>query len=138
METVEASGTSSCDLEPVRRYLQYFSHPANSLPFPLDYLWSWGRPISPVWFRPTYTPLSTLKRLGRSMLRRYQEPVLNMMLHSNELAVRGRPFIRRQEDVDRIVERVVGACRYFTRELNVTSTTLSGWAEARAAVASPA
>jgi hypothetical protein len=62
------------------------------------------------------------------MLRRYPDAVLNMMFHSNELAVGGRPFIRRQSDVDRIVERIVGACRYAMDELGVNSTTLSEWA----------
>lgn len=124
-------GTALARAGLLRRYLQYCSHPANSLPFPLDRLWSWGRPIRPVWFRPTYTPLGGLKSLGRSVLRRYPDAVLNMMFHSNELAVGGRPFIRRQSDVDRIVDRVVGACEYFTRELGVTSTTLTEWASAR-------
>jgi hypothetical protein len=118
----------------VRSYLRHFSHPANNLRFPLDRLWAWGRPISPVWLRPTYTPLGALKRLGRSTLRRYTEPVLNMMFHSNELVVGGRPFIRRQADVDRIVARIVGACTYFTRERGVRSTTLSDYARACAAV----
>lgn len=117
----------------LRRYLRYFSHPANSLPFPLNRLWSWGRPISPVWLRPTYTSLGALKRLGQSILRRYDEPVLNMMFHSNELVIGGRPFIRQQADVDRIVERIVGACDYFTRELGVQSTTLSEYVREREA-----
>ena len=59
------------------------------------------------------------------MLRRYPAPVLNMMFHSNELVVGGRPFIREQADVDRIVEHIVGACRYFVDEMAVRSTTLS-------------
>ena len=116
----------------VRRYLQLFSHPANSLRCPLDRLWNWGRPISPVWLRPTYTPLGDLKRLGREVSRRYPDAVLNMMFHSNELVVGGRPFIREQADVDRIVNRIVGACEYFTRELGATPMTLSEWVRARA------
>jgi hypothetical protein len=85
--------------------------------------------MSPVWFRPTYTPLRKLEQLARTTLRRYPDGVLNMMFHSNELAVGGRPFIRRQADVDRIVERIVGACRYAVDVLGATSTTLSGWAK---------
>ena len=73
-----------------------------------------------------------------NVLARYPDPVLNMMFHSNELVVGGRPFIREQADVDRIVERIVGACRYFTQELGVNSTTLSAWARARAPLPSPA
>jgi hypothetical protein len=115
----------------VRRYLQYFSHPANGLHFPFDLVWKWGRPISPVWLRPTYTPLAALKRLGCWALRRYPDGVLNMMFHSNELVIQGRPFIRRQSDVDRIVERIVEACAYFVRELGAKSTTLSEWVRAR-------
>ena len=118
-------GTRLARLAPVRQYLRYFSHPANNLRFPLSHVWNLGRPISPVWFRPTYTPLGALKRLGRSVLRSYRRPVLNMMFHSNELVVGGRPFIRYQADVDRIVERIVGACTYFRRELGVESATLS-------------
>lgn len=124
--TIELNrGASVAGLAPVQQYLRYFSHPANNLPFPLNRVWSLGRPISPVWFRPTYTPLDALKRLGRSVLRRYERPVLNMMFHSNELVVGGRPFIREQADVDRIVDRIVGACTYFTRDLGVESTILS-------------
>ena len=118
-------GTALAGLAPVRHYLRYFSHPANNLRFPLSHVWNLGRPISPVWFRPTYTPLGALKRLGRAILKRSQLPVLNMMFHSNELVVGGRPFIRCQADVDRIVDRIVGACTYFTRDLGVQSTTLS-------------
>jgi hypothetical protein len=118
-------GTALAHQPLVQRYLQLFSHPANSLPFPLDLAWAWGRPISPIWFRPTYTSLGQLKRLGRAVLARHREPVLNMMFHSNELLVGGRPFIREQADVERIVERIVGACRYFVDELGVRSTTLS-------------
>jgi hypothetical protein len=119
----------------LRRYLQLFSHPAHGLPSPLDLVWSWGRPIQPVWFRPTYTPLERLKELGRAVLRRYPDPVLNMMFHSNELVVGGRPFIREQRDVERIVERIVGVCDYFRHELGVRSTTLSEWALQRSAPA---
>jgi hypothetical protein len=118
-------GTALARFALVRRYLQLFSHPANSLRFPFDLVWAWGRPISPVWFRPTYTSLGQLKALGRVMLRRYRAPVLNMMFHSNELVVGGRPFVREQSDVERIVERIVGACRYFVDEMGVRSTTLS-------------
>jgi hypothetical protein len=118
-------GSSLARLAPMRRYLQLFSHPANGLPAPFDSLWSWGRPISPIWFRPTYSSLATLKRLARGIVGRQREAVLNMMFHSNELVVGGRPFIRSQADVERIVERIVGACQYVTRELGVRSTTLS-------------
>jgi hypothetical protein len=114
-----------------RRYLQLFSHPLNSLKFPLDLLWGWGRPISPVWLRPTYTSLGALKSLGRAMLSRSPEPVLNMMFHSNELVVGGRPFIREQADVDRLVARIVGACRYFVDQLGVEPTTLTDSVQAR-------
>ena len=124
-------GTALARLRPMRTYLRYFSHPANSLPFPLDSIWNFGRPISPVWLRPTYTPFGALKKLGRLVLERYSDPVLNMMFHSNELVVGGRPFIREQADVDRIVGRIVGACEYFTRELGVVPTTLSEWVVAR-------
>ena len=120
-----------------RRYLQLFSHPLHSLKPPLDLIWGWGRPISPVWLRPTYTPLPKLRQLGRSMARRYSEPILNMMFHSNELVVGGRPFIRAQADADRIVERIVGACRYFVDELGATPRTLTESVPARGAVESP-
>ena len=110
-------------------YLRYFSHPANNLRPPLDRLWSFARPVGPVWFRPTYTSLGALKRLGRTVLGRYERPVLNMMFHSNELVVGGRPFIRQPADVERIVERIVGACDFFTRELGVASTTLSEYGQ---------
>jgi hypothetical protein len=122
-----------------RRYLQLFSHPLNSLKFPLDLLWGWGRPISPVWLRPTYTPLGALEKLGRWMLRRSADPILNMMFHSNELVVGGRPFIREQADVERIVERIIGACRYFRDQLGVESATLTEAVRAReSAAARPA
>jgi hypothetical protein len=122
----------------LRQYLQYFAHPAHGLRFPLDVLWNWCRPIRPVWLRPTYTSLGALKRLGRSVLRRYPDGVLNMMFHSNELVVGGRPFIRRQTDVDRIVDRIVGACTYFMNDMGLSSATLSQWARAREAIPSPA
>jgi hypothetical protein len=127
-------GVALARLGILRLYLRYFSHPANSLPFPLNQLWSYGRPVSPLWLRPTYTSLSVLKRLGRSILRRYDEPVLNMMFHSNELVVGGRPFIRQQADVERVVGRIVGACEYFTRELGLKSRTLSEYVKERQAV----
>lgn len=123
-------GNGLAGLGLVRQYLRYFSHPANNLPFPLGHVWNLGRPISPIWLRPTYTPLGTLKRLGRSVPRRLHRPVLNMMFHSNELVVGGRPFIREQADADRIVDRIVGACAYFSRELEVESTTLSEYGRA--------
>ena len=131
--TVGLNRGSSLAAHPlVRSYLRLFSHPANSLPFPLDQLWTWARPLRPVWLRPTYTPLGSLKRLGAAVTSRSPDSVLNMMFHSNELVVGGRPFIREQADVDRIVDRIVAGCRYFVDELDTHSTTLSESVVARA------
>jgi hypothetical protein len=124
-------GTALARTGLLRPYLQLASHPAKGLKPPLDRLWSLGRPIQPVWFRPTYTPLDQLKRLGQRILRRSPDPVLNMMFHSNELVIGGRPFIREQADADRVADRIVEACRYFSEQLGVKSTTLSAWVQQR-------
>jgi hypothetical protein len=109
----------------LHRYLRLFSHPLHGLPFPLNMIWNLVRPVRPVWFRPTYTEAEEMKELAVELIRRDPNCVLNMMFHSNELAIGGRPFIRTQADADLIVQRIVATSRFVTEQCGVESTTLS-------------
>lgn len=118
----------------LQRYLRLFSHPMHGLPFPLNLLWGLLRPVKPVWFRPTYSEAEEMKALAVELLRRDPDAVLNMMFHSNELAVGGRPFIRSQADADRILERIVTTSRFVTEQCGVRSATLSEYVRERSAI----
>ncbi|MCC7105403.1 MAG: hypothetical protein IT307_09700 [Chloroflexi bacterium] len=115
----------------LHRYLRLFSHPLHGLPFPLNMIWDLVRPVRPVWFRPTYTEAEEMKELAVELVRRDPDCVLNMMFHSNELAVGGRPFIRTRADADLIIQRIVATSRFVTEQCGVGSTTLSEYVQRR-------
>jgi hypothetical protein len=114
----------------LRAYLQLASLELHGLPRPLKPAWDLVRPIRPVWLRPTYSSSNEMVRLAERLRARSRDGVLNMMLHSNELAPGGRPFIRTQADADRIIERVASTCRYLV-DRGVESTTLAEYVGGR-------
>jgi hypothetical protein len=122
----------------LQRYLQLCSLELLGLPSPLKAAWDLFRPIRPIWLRPTYSSAREMNRLADRLLDRAPDSVLNMMLHSNELAPGGRPFIRSQTDADRIMDRVVETCRYLTEQRGVESLTLSDYVERRRTLAAEA
>jgi hypothetical protein len=115
----------------LRWYLQICSLELLGLPGPLKRVWDTVRPVRPIWLRPTYSSAGEMIGLADRLLRTEPESPLNMMFHSNELAVNGRPFIRTPADAERIMSRVVQTCRYLTEQRGVTSTTLAAHIAAR-------
>ncbi|MBA2450312.1 MAG: hypothetical protein H0V51_20040 [Chloroflexi bacterium] len=111
----------------LRAYLQLCSLELLGLPAPAKAAWDLARPIRPVWLRPTYSSAREMARLADRVMARSPDAPLTMMFHSNELAPGGRPFIRTQADADRILDRIVRACRYLTERRGAASTTLADY-----------
>jgi hypothetical protein len=124
-------GERLADSALLRWYLQVCSLELLGLPGPVKRLWDTVRPVRPIWLRPTYSSAGEMIGLAERLLRSEPDTPLNMMLHSNELAVNGRPFIRTPADAERILGRVVETCRYLTEQRGVTSTTLAAHIAAR-------
>mgnify|MGYP000845570470 CR=1 FL=1 len=114
----------------LRSYLQFCSLELLGLPGPVKAAWDVLRPVRPIWFRPTYSSAKEMIWLAERLIASEPETPLNMMFHSNELAVGGRPFIRTPDDATRIVSRVVETSRYLTEQRGVRSTTLAAHVEA--------
>lgn len=115
----------------LRWYLQICSLELLGLPGPLKRVWDMMRPVRPIWLRPTYSSAGEMIALAERLLRAEPESPLNMMFHSNELAVNGRPFIRTPADAERIMSRAVRTCQFLTEQRGVTSTTLAAHIAAR-------
>jgi len=131
-------GERLADRSVLRSYLQLCSPELLGLPGPVKKIWDVARPIRPIWFRPTYSSAREMIWLAERLLASEPETPLNMMFHSNELAVGGRPFIRTPADAERIMRRVVETCRHLTEQRGVTSTTLAAYIASREGTIGPA
>ena len=83
------------------------------------------------WLRPSYSSLDDMMALARD-LARWNEPVLNLLLHSSEGIVGGSPYNRTQGELDAFCVRLERFLAFATRELHAVPVT---FAEFRAAYA---
>ena len=81
------------------------------------------------WLRPSYSSLEDMIGLARD-LKRWNEPVLNLLFHSSEAIVGGSPYNRTQGELDAFLDRLDRFLAYATRDLRATPST---FAEFRAA-----
>ncbi|MBI5418202.1 hypothetical protein HZA55_09725 [Candidatus Poribacteria bacterium] len=82
------------------------------------------RKLEPLWLRPSYSSFEQMKKISDILIEQ-KEPVLNMMFHSNEIALGQSIFSKKAKSVKAYFEKLEKILYYLVKGKNIPSKTLS-------------